>query len=95
MARDVRPELGHLGRELLCSPRGLAEPERHRWRGALRVDDPDGARLDAADAPRRRPQQEDVAGHALDGPVLVHRADEGLVGLGHHAVVAELGDGAT
>ncbi len=38
-------------------------------------------------------QQEDVAGHRLHRPVLVDRADEGVVGIGHHPVVAGLGDG--
>ena len=46
-----------------------------------------------ADLPRVRAQQEDVAGHRLDGPVLVDGADERVVGLGHHPVVAGLGDG--
>ena len=38
------------------------------------------------------PEQEDVAGHRLDRPVLVDAAHHGVVGLGHHAVVAALGD---
>ena len=42
-------------------------------------------RLDAADAPRGAAEQEDVARHALDGEVLVDRADEGVVGLGDDA----------
>ena len=33
-------------------------------------------------------------GHRLDGPVLVDRADQGVVGVGHDPVVAGLGDGA-
>src|SRR3989442_35704 len=36
----------------------------------------------------------DVARHALDGEVLVERADERLRGLEHHAVVADVGDRA-
>src|SRR5690606_9573728 len=39
-------------------------------------------------------EQEDVARHRLDGPVLVDRAHEQLVGLEHDPVVAGLGDGA-
>ena len=50
--------------------------------------------LDPADLPRVRAEQEDVAGHRLDGPVLVDGADEGVVGLGDHPVVAGLGDRA-
>ena len=37
-------------------------------------------------------EQEDVARHRLDRPVLVDGADEGVVGLGHDAVVAVLRD---
>jgi hypothetical protein len=35
---------------------------------------------DAADSPGRVAEQHDVAGQALDGEVLVHRADDGLSG---------------
>ena len=52
------------------------------------------AGLDPPDLPRVRAEQEDVARHRLDGPVLVDGADEGVVGLGDHAVVADLGDRA-
>ena len=41
-----------------------------------------------------RAEQEDVARHRLHGPVFVDRADEGVVGLGDDAVVADLGDRA-
>ena len=41
-----------------------------------------------------RAQQEHVAGHALDRPVLVHGADRGVVGIEHDLVVAELRDRA-
>ena len=50
--------------------------------------------LDPADLPRVRAEQEDVARHRLDGPVLVDGADERVVGLGDDAVVAGLGDRA-
>ena len=40
-------------------------------------------------------QQEDVTRHRFGGPVLVDRADEGLVGFEHYSVVAQFGDGAT
>jgi hypothetical protein len=42
-----------------------------------------------------RAEDEHVAGHRLRGPVLVHAADQGLVGFGDDAEVAELGDGTT
>ena len=40
-------------------------------------------------------EQEDVARHRLDGPVFVHRANDGLLWFEDHAVVGDLGDGAT
>ncbi len=40
-----------------------------------------------------RAEQEDVARHRLDRPVLVDRADERVVGLGDHPVVTGLGNG--
>ena len=55
---------------------------------------PHDAGLDPADLPRVGAEQEDVARHRLDRPVLVDGADEGVVGLGHDAVVAVLGDRA-
>ena len=39
-----------------------------------------------------RAEQEHVAGHGLDRPVLVHGADQGVVRLGQHPVVAQLRD---
>ena len=84
----------HLGRELGRARRRLAAPERHRRRRVARVDDAHDAGFDAPDLPRVRAEQEDVAGHRLDGPVLVDGADEEVVGLGEHAVVADLGDRA-
>ena len=72
----------------------LAHPERDGGRGVAGVADAHHAGLDAADLPRVRAEQEDVAGHRLDGPVLVDGADERVVGLGDHAVVAGLGDRA-
>ena len=41
-----------------------------------------------------RAEQEDVARHALDRPVFVHGADEGLVGIEHDAIVGDLRDRA-
>ena len=40
------------------------------------------------------PEEEDVAGHGLDGEVLVDGADHGLFGLDHDPVIADFGDGA-
>ncbi len=59
------------------------------------VDHPDLAAGDLPDLPVVRAEDEHVAGHRLRGPVLVHAADQRLVGLGDDAEVAELGDGTT
>ena len=82
----------HLGRQLGGARRRLAHPERDGRRRVAGVADAHDARLDPADLPRVRAEQEDVARHRLDGPVLVDGADEGVVGLGDDAVVAGLGD---
>ena len=91
---DLAAQAADLLAQLDRAAGALAEPERDRRRRAARVHDPHRAALDAADAPRGAAEQEDVACHALDRPVLVDRADHGLVGLGDHAVVAQLGDRA-
>ena len=92
--RRLGAQVGDLARELDGARGRLAEPERDRRRRALRVGHPHDARLDAADAPAVRAQQEHVAGHALDRPVLVHGADVRVVGVEHDLVVAELRDRA-
>ena len=91
---DPDAQLGHLVRELGGAGRRLAQPERDGGRRVAGVAHAHHPGLDPADLPRVGAEQEDVAGHRLDGPVLVDRADEGVVGLGHHPVVAGLGDGA-
>ena len=45
-------------------------------------------RFDAPNPPRIRSEQEDVAGHALDGEIFVERSDDVPVGLGDDVVVA-------
>ena len=84
--RDLLGQLGGAGRR-------LAQPERHGRRRIARVPDPHHARLHPADLPGVAAEQEDVAGHRLHGPVLVDGPDERVVGVGHHPVVAGLGDG--
>ena len=61
------------------------------WASSTRTIPADSIRLMRQDV---RAEENDVAGHALDGEVLVQRADEGALGLGDHAVVRDLGDGA-
>ena len=91
---DLVAEPGHLLGQLERAGRRLAQPERHRRRRVAGVADPHHAWLDPADLPGVAAEQEDVAGHGLDGPVLVDRADERVVRIGHDPVVAGLGDGA-
>ncbi len=90
--RHRLPDGADLLRQLDRAAGGLAEPERDRRRRALGVDHPHHARLDPADPPRGRAEQEHVAGHGLDRPVLVHRPDQGLVRLGQHPEVTQLRD---
>ena len=79
----------------MCEPAGgFAEPEGDGGRRALGVDDTDGVLDDATYLPGGVAEQEDVAGDALDCEVFVDRADEGFVGFGDDAEVAEVGDGA-
>ena len=93
-ARHLLAQPRHRRRQLARPPRRLADPERDAGRRALRVLDAHAARLDAPDAPRAVAEQEDVAAHALDGEVLVHRADEQPVRLLDHLVVGGVGDRA-
>ena len=90
----ARRSADDLGRQLGGARRRLARPERHRGRRVAGVAHAHHAGFDPPDLPRVRAEQEDVAGHRLDGPVLVDGADERVVGLGDDAVVADLGDGA-
>ena len=86
-------DAGDLLAQLHGAGRGLAAPERDRRVLVAGVDHPDLAAGDLPDLPVVRAEDEHVAGHRLRGPVLVHAADQGLVGLGDDAEVAELGDG--
>ena len=101
--RGRRPRAARRRRDAAPTPRSTARrcapaPRRARtgsWAARRRRHAPARSRLDLADLPRVRAEQEHVARHRLDGQVLVDGADERVVGLGHHAVVAGLGDGAT
>ena len=86
-ARHLFPQPRQGGGKLRRPPRRLAEPEGHGGRHPLGVLDPDLALLHAQDPPRVVPQLHDVPGRALDGEVLVQRADEGLRGLHDHVVI--------
>src|SRR6266478_2327746 len=91
---DFRPQSRHRLRELVGAARRLAEPERDVRSHALRVLDPHGAALDALDTVGRVAELEDVAGHALNRPVLVDAADDLVLGLQQHLVIGGVGDGS-
>ncbi len=85
--RYLFPQPRQGGGKLRRPSRRLSEPEGHRRRHSLGVLDPDLALLHAQDAPRVVPQLHDIPGRALDGEILVQRADESLRGLHDHVVV--------
>ncbi|MNF39885.1 hypothetical protein D3C84_208800 [compost metagenome] len=91
---DLLAQARHRGRQLVAAPRRLAEPKGDGRRLAAGVLDPHLARLDAQDAVGLVAQLEDIAGHALDGEVLVEGADRQALGFQQHAVVARVGNGA-
>ena len=73
----------------------FTEPNGNGRRKALRVDDPNNTRFDTPNPPAVGAQGEDVTGHRLGRPVLVDRADEGVVGVEQDPVVAKLRDSPT
>ena len=82
------------GRQRVRSARRFAEPEGNVWRLALGVLHADRPALDALNAIGRVAELENVARHALDGEILVHRADGLVLGLEQHLVVGGVGDRA-
>src|SRR5262249_15324136 len=89
---DVRTDSRYRARELVGAARRFAEPERDRRRLAVRILDANASRLDAPYLVRRVSELEDVAGEALDGPVLVHGADDLICGLQDDLVVGGIGN---
>ena len=73
-----------------------ASPSQNGMLGGMAVGvlDAHDAALDAQDAVGRVAELEDVARQALDREVLVHRADDLVLGLQQHLVVGIVGDGA-
>ena len=92
--RHVRPEARHGPRQLVAATGRLAQPERDGGREPVRILHAHDAALHPQDAIGGIAELEDVAGHALDGEVLVHRADDLGLGLQQHLVVGVVGDGA-
>ena len=90
----VLAQARHRGGQLVAARRRLAEPERHRRRHAPGVLHEHLVGLDLLHAVRGVAELEDVAGHALEGEVLVDRADAEALRLQHHVVVELVRDHA-
>ena len=93
-AFELGSEARYRLRQLLAAGRRLAEPERDRRRLALRVLDTHRAALHAHDAIGGVAELEDVALDALDGEVLVDRADYDILRLEQHLEIGIVGNGA-
>jgi hypothetical protein len=78
----------------LHAARRLAQPERNVWRRAACVFHAQAVAFDALDAVAGVAKLKDVAGHAFDGKVLVHRADDDRLRLQYDFVISRVGDGA-
>ena len=92
--RDLVAQARDGGRQRVCSARRFAEPEGNVRRLTLGVLHPDRSTLDALNAIGRVAELENVARHALDGEILVHRADGLVLRLQQHLVVGGVGDRA-
>ncbi len=84
----------HGERQLVAATWRLAEPEWNRRWQALCVLDAQFATLDAQHAICRVAKLENVAGHALDCEILVHRADFLCRRFEHDLVIGGVGDRA-
>ncbi len=92
--RDRRPQARDRSRERVGAAGRFAQPEWDARRLALRVLHPHRPPLDALNAIGGVAELEHVAGHALDGEVLVDAADDVVLGLQHHLIVGGVGDRA-
>ncbi len=97
-ARQARGNLlaqsRHRKGQFVAAPWRFPEPERNRRRRAFRILDAQAAALDAQHAIGDVAQLEDVASHALDREILVHRADHLRLRLEHDFVVGGVGNRA-
>src|SRR5579883_567254 len=83
-----------LARKLDRAAQAFAVPKRNRRRRPMRVLHPHDAGFDAPHLPRIGSEQEDVAGHAFDGKILVEGTDDVAFRLDDDVVVRSIGDGA-
>ena len=91
---DLPAQARDLLGQLRGAPRRFPVPERERRGRSVRVLDPDPAGLDPADLTALVAEQEDVAGHALHGPIFIHLSDGDAFGLGDDGVLRGLRNGA-
>ena len=87
---EIRHRLG----QGVAAPRRLAQPERNARRRLAGVTDLHPIGFHAQDAVGAIAELEDVAGQALEGEILVHRADAHAFGLQNDVVVELIGNGA-
>ena len=91
---DLLAQARHADRELVAATGRLGNPERDARRQPVRIFDAQQAAFDAQDAIAGIAELEDVAGHALDGKILVHAADGDRLGLDANGVVGGVGNRA-
>src|SRR3954470_15953703 len=94
MGRDLAAEARYRLRQLVSAAGRFAQPERNAWRLAVRILDPHHAALHALDAVGIVAELEDVALQALDRKILVHGADDVVLGLEQDLIVGIVRDRA-
>ncbi len=91
---ELRAQPRDRARQLVAAARRLAQPEGDRRRQAVGVLDPHRAALHPDDPVGFVAELEDVAAHALDGEILVDRADDLALRLQQDLIIRGVGDGA-
>ena len=85
--RDLLAKRRYFLRQLDGAAGSFAAPEGNPRGRAVRIFDAHSAGLDAAYAPGGGTEQEDVAGQALHGEILIHGPDGCALGFGHYEVI--------
>ncbi len=91
---DVFAQAGNFTGKLVGAAGRFAVPKGNGRGGAVGILDANAPSLDAANAPGRGAEQEDIARQAFDGEVFIDGADGGAFGLSDDEVVGILGDRA-